>query len=105
MGGVVKHQNRHHTLLRGFTKSSEKKRIYKIGHSCSGSDDHLCGHLWHASDRTSVDHGILNLALVVAAVDLEEAIVTPVLIPAVCNKPIWSSILCAISHDLDGMAT
>merc|ERR1719498_1932168 len=74
---------------------------FKTGRSFRGSDDHLGGDLRHARDRTSIDHGILNLALVMATVDLAEAIVTPVLVPAVCDKPVWSSVLCAVAHDFD----
>merc|ERR1719454_1058720 len=70
-----------------------------------GSNDDLTGELRLARNRAAINGGILDLALVVALVDLEVAMVTPILIPAVCNQPVWCTIFSTPAHDLDGMTT
>ena len=57
-----------------------------------------------ACDRATVDHGVLDLALIVAPVNLEETMITPVLVPAVCDQPVGSTVLGTPAHDLDGMS-
>lgn len=79
---------------------------------------------WRVSSRESapVDHTVfareggwrslgvasgdlaLNAALVDAALDLEEAVGTPGLVPAVGDEPVGGVVLDAPAHDLDGMA-
>merc|ERR1712100_266270 len=57
------------------------------------SHDDVAQSFRFASNRATVDHWILDLALVVAPVDLEKALVPPVFIPAVRAQPIRSAIL------------
>ena len=46
----------------------------------------------------------LNAALVGATADLEEAVVTPVGVPAVGNSPVVGAVLNTPANDLDGVA-
>ena len=58
-----------------------------------------------ARNRTAVDDRVLNLALVSAALNLEETVISPISIPAVGHQPVGRAVLGAPTQDLDGMAT
>merc|ERR1719218_71473 len=68
------------------------------------SHDDVLAELGHAGDRAAVDHRVLDLALVDAALDLEVALVAPVLVPAVGHEPVRHAALGAPAHDLDRVA-
>merc|ERR1711953_65465 len=75
----------------------------EVGAVNASHDNHIRS--WQTSNWATVDHGVLNLALIVALVDLEETCISPVLVPAVRDKPIICTILGSPAHDFDGMAT
>jgi len=84
------------------TKSSYQLQHLKT--RPSNDEREFLGEMWHACYRTAIDDRVLDLVCVGATLDLEEAMVTPVLIPAVCHQPVRGTIFCPIAHDLDSMA-
>lgn len=47
----------------------------------------------------------LDAALVVSPSDLEESLISPALVPAVCDQPVRSAVLNSPSNNLDGVAS
>jgi len=63
------------------------------------------GKLGLACDRATVDDWVLDVVHVDTTLDLEEAIVTPIFVPAVCDQPVVHAVLSAVAHDLDCVTT
>merc|ERR1719517_325193 len=59
---------------------------------------------WSSGDRAAVDHRVLDHVRVGATLDLEKAMVTPIFVPTVCDKPVRDAALSAEAHDLDCVA-
>lgn len=55
-------------------------------------------------DGQTSNDAALNAAFVSASADLEETLISPILIPAVGNQPVVGVVLSSPTKDLDGVA-